>query len=698
MTHNEQLGRLSLQVTRETLLRIALALGIFTSLLGVVHAEVVRMEIRQRASFADGHRFGAAGPYERIAGRMVVEVDPDDPANARIHDLKFAPRNKQGRVECWTDFFLLTPADPRRGNRRILYDVHNRGNKLALWTFNNAEGSNDPSTMDHAGNGFLFNQGYSILWSGWNGEVVEDGKQRLLAGLPIATADGQTITGPAHLEIATTEKVFSRAFSWSPWGISDAFPTVSLDTRQAKLTMRASREEPAIDIPHTEWAFARLEDGKLIPDPTHVYVKDGFRPGWLYDLVYTAQKPRVTGLGMAALRDCVAFLRYARQDRNGVANPLAGAVEQAYIFGISQSGRLINHFIYEGFNTDEARRPVFDGALLHVAGAGKGMFNYRFRMSTEYGTYHEGNLSGSEFFPMAPVPQTDPLTGETGNTLARARKTGHVPRMMFVQTSTEYWSRGASLLHTDVAGKIDLELPPEVRVYLVAGAQHLGGGPHTPGICQQPRNTLDDRGPILRALLVALDKWVSDGAEPPASRYPRIDNGTLVNLETFRQQFPRIPGVNLPKAYYHPARLDFGPRFHTEGIADVIPPKMGPCFQTLVPAVDSDGNDIAGIHLPDVAVPLGTYTGWNLRAAPFGAEGKLSRLDGMYLPFARTAQQRSQLGDPRPAVHQRYPTRADYLARMTEAALQLQQQGFLLPDDVVAILDTAASRRLWEKP
>ncbi len=712
--------------------RIVLALGALAAFVAAARAEVVRLEIRERAPFAGGHRFGAAGAYEHIAGRMIVEVDPDDPANARIHDLKLAPRNEQGRVECRTDFFLLKPADARRGNRRILYDVNNRGNKLALWTFNDGERTNDPATLEHAGDGFLLRKGYSLLWCGWNGEVVEDGQQRLLVELPVATENGalpflgagrdnvvgtrrvpslieglsaprngraengETITGRAHLEICTTERVFSRAFSWSPWGISDAFPAVSLDNRHATLTMRPARDAPGMEIPHAEWAFGRWdENGKLIPDPTHVYVREGFRPGWLYDLVYTAKNPRVTGLGLAALRDCVSFFRYATDDRVGTANPLAGAVEQAYIFGISQSGRLIYHYIYEGFNTDEAQRPVFDGALIHVAGSGKGMFNHRFRMSTEYGTYHEGMLSGSESFPLAPVPQTDPVTGETGDALARARAAGHVPRMMFVQTSTEYWNRAASLLHTDVEGKADLELPAEVRVYLVAGAQHLGAGPHTPGTCQQPRNTLDDRGPILRALLVALDAWVSDGTEPPASRYPRLDDGTLVDLETFRRQFPRIPRVNLPEAYYQPARLDFGPRFHTEGIADVIPPRMGPRYRTLVPAVDADGNEVAGIRLPEVAVPLGTYTGWNLRAAPFGAEGKLSRLDGTYLPFAQTAEARQEHGDPRPSVLERYPTRADYLARMTEAALELHRDGFLLPDDVVTMLEAAAERPLW---
>lgn len=661
-------------------------------LAGGSRGEVVRVEIRERAPFAGGRSFGSAGPYEKIAGRMFIEVEPGDTANARISDLKLAPRNARGKIECWTDFFLLKPADARRGNRRILYDVNNRGNMLALWTFNDAERTNSPSTLAHAGNGFLFRHGYSVLWCGWNGEVLDDGTGRLLTGLPIASEQGRTITGRAHLEISTTEKTFSRAFSWSPWGVFGAFPAVSLDHRNAALTMRASRAEAATEIPHDGWAFGRWENGKLIPDPTHLYVKDGLRPGWLYDLVYTAEEPRVTGLGLAALRDCVSFLRHAR----GADNPLADAIDAACIFGISQSGRLIHHFIHEGFNTDEARRAVFEGALIHVAGAGKGMFNHRFRMTTEYGTCHEGNLSGSEFFPLAPSPQRDPLTGESGDTLARARASGHVPKMIFTQSSTEYWSRAASLLHTDVEGREDIALPPEVRVYLVAGAQHLGAGPHTPGICQQPRNTLDDRGPVLRAMLLALDAWVSNGVEPPPSRHPRIADGTLVDLKAWR--FPRIPGVNLPTRYYEPLRLDFGPRFHTEGIADIIPPKTGLPWRTLIPVVDADGNETTGIRLPEVAVPLGTFTGWNLRAAEFGAEGILSPLDGMFLPFALTADERRQRGDPRPAVRERYPSREVYLARMTDAALQLRRERFLLDEDVAAILQEAAERKLWDSP
>jgi len=673
----------------------ALAILVILAVARPTEAGVVRVEVSERTRFAEGHRFERTGAYEKLKGRIYIEVDPDDPANARIHDLKLAPRNAEGRVECWTDFFLLKPVDPKRGNGRILYDVSNRGNKLALETFNGAR-SNDPTTLADAGNGFLMRHGFSILWTGWNGDVQADGTDRLLAGLPVAYENGQPVTGRAHAEICTKEVVYSRAFFWSPWGVSEAYPSVSLDNSTATLTMRARRSDAGVEVPRDAWAFGRWENGQLIPDPTHLYVKDGFRPGWLYDLVYTAKGPRVTGLGLAALRDSISFFRYAERDTAGFVNPLAESIEHAYVFGISQSGRLVHHFIYAGFNADEAGRIIFDGALSHVPGSGKGMFNYRFRMTTCYGTYHEGNLSGSEFFPLSPAPQTDPVSGRSGDTLAQARAQGCLPKIIFSQTSTEYWSRAASLLHTDVEGRRDIALPDNVRVYLISSAQHLGGGPHTRGDCQQPRNVLDDRTPILRAMLVTLNRWVSGQAEPPASRYPRLADGTLVDLDTWRESFPKVPGVGLPDDYYQPCRLDFGPRFQTEGIADLIPPKTGEFFRTLIPAVDADGNDRAGIRLPDVAVPLGTYTGWNLRTAASGPEGILTRLDGMYLPFATTQQERLAQNDPRPSVRERYPTREVYLSRMTEAALELHREGFLLAEDVVTILTTASQRDLWE--
>ncbi|MBM3862208.1 MAG: hypothetical protein FJ395_21495, partial [Verrucomicrobia bacterium] len=604
----------------------------------IAQAEVVRMEVRERGPFAGGHEFGKVGAYERIVGRLHCEVDPNDASSARIADIKLAPRNARGHVEFWTDFFLLKPVDAKRGNGRLLYDVNNRGNKLALWTFNEARGNN-PTTLADAGNGFLMRNGWSVLWCGWSGEVP-DGGDRLLAGLPVAQENSKPITGKVHVEICRDEPVESSPLYWTPWTVAIPYPPVSTDTKQARLTMRPKRSEPAVEIPADHWAFARVEDGKRVADAGHLWVKGGLRPGWLYELVYTARDPRVSGLGLAAVRDCVSFFRYENN------SPLAGTVQHAYIFGISQSGRFVNYFIYEDFNADERGRMVFDGGISHVSGSGRGLFNQRFGMATLCATQHENVLVPSESFPFNTVPQTDPVTRRTGDILATARAHGQMPKIFFTQSSTEYWTRGASLLHTDVDGKRDVSLDPNTRLYVAAGAQHLGGGSTERGSYQNPCNPLNDRPFILRALLVALDDWVSRGLPPPESRYPRISNGTLVTVDEFRGLFPQIPGVQAPTVCYTPLRLDFGPRWEKAGIADIVPPKIGKPYRTLVPAVDRDGNEVTGIRLPDVAVPLATYTGWNLRAAPFGAEGMLAPYQGSYLPFARTHDER----DPRPAV------------------------------------------------
>jgi len=658
-------------------------------------AEVVRIEIEKREPFAKGQSFGDIGAYEILDGRLFFEVDPEDQANARITDLKLAPRNERGKVEFQCDFFLLKPLDPKKGNGRLLYDVHNRGNKLALWTFNEGERTNQPSGPEHVGNGFLMRQGWSLLWTGWNGDVAGDGTGRLLADLPVALSeDGRPIKGRSFVEISVDDAgVFSRPFFWSPWGTAKAYPAVDAgDNSGAVLKMRPQRSGPAEEVPQDQWAFARFENGKLIPDPTSLYIKDGFKPGWLYDLNYTAEAPRVSGLGLAGLRDAISFFRYSDRSEG---NPLPNTIEKAAIFGISQSGRVIHHFLYEGLNLDTQNRPVFDGAISLVPGAGKGLFNYRFAMATTYGLYNWGNLYPSEFFPFAPMLQTDPVTEQKGDTLARLRQSGvegAIPKIMFVQSATEYWSRAASLLHTDVEGKRDLEIDPYVRIYSIAGAQHLGGGATDRGICQNPRNPLKHRGPVLRALLVAMDDWMTNGAEPPPSRYPRIDDGTLVSLGEFSEQFPKIPGVNLPEDFYRPFRLDPGPRWHSEGIADHVPPKTGPRFQTLVPAVDEDGNDVAGIRLPEIEVPIATYLGWNLRDTKHGAEGLLAGLHGSWLEMPWTKAERDQTNDSRKSIEERYRTKEDYLAKIRKAADQLVSEGYLLNDDAIAILEQAAAR------
>ena len=657
---------------------------------GSVFAGVTRIQIDTRGPFAEGVAFGQTGAYESISGRLFFAVDPENPHNERITDLELAPQNADGRVEFWSDFFLMQPIDPAKGNGTLLYDVHNRGNKLALWTFNEGERSNEPTGMEHAGNGFLMREGYSLLWTGWNGDVAGDGTGRLLAGLPIARRkDGSAVTGRNYVEFSVDEKSYSEPFFGSPWGTPKAYPSVSLENDDAVLTMRPDRSKPAVEIPRGDWAFADFKDGEVAPNPTSLYIEEGFQPGWIYELVYTARDPRVSGLGLAGLRDAVSFFRYA-----DAGNPAMGSVDRACIFGISQSGRLIHHFFYEGLNADESGKTVFDSAIIHVPGAGKGLFNYRFGMATVYGTHRRSNLSPSEFFPFTPTQQTDPVTGESGDSLARLRNSGQpIPKIFFVQSATEYWSRAASLLHTDVDGKTDIEIDPRVRIYSIAGAQHLGGGTPDRGICQYPRSPLRHRGPVLRALLVAMDNWVKNDVAPPASRYPRINDKTLVDIETFRGQFPEFADVTAPEACYEPLRLDPGARWHSEGIADNIPPVAGAPYRTLVPAVDADGNELAGIRLPEVEVPLATYMGWNLRDPAYGAGGVLAGLHGGYLEFSRTADPE----DPRPSILERYPNREAYLAKFTGAVLELQKDGYLLDEDAMRMLHEASERDFWKK-
>ncbi len=685
---------------------VVTALGVVTPVAAIcpaaMDAQVVRVEVEERVPFAGGHAFAETGPYEKIVGRLHIEVDPNDPANARVSDLGLAPTNDRGRVEVWTDFFLLKPVDPGRGNGRLLYDVANRGNKVALGTFNGG-GGNDPATLDDAGDGFLMEEGYSILWSGWSGDVLA-GNDRVQIGVPIArNADGSAIVGSIYAEMESTvyglyianviepgSDAAMRRYHSLPfdWGSSRPYPSVSLDNDRATLVKRPSRDAKGVEIPRDEWRFGRLENGAVVPDPNWVYLDEGFEPGWLYDLVYEGKDPRVTGLGLAATRDVISFFRYGSDTEGPRANPLAGAVEYAYGYGGSQSGRFLHHFTYEGFNADLDGRFVFDAIMPHVAGAGKGVFNHRFGQTTRHGSHHEETLYPSDFFPFNSVHQVDPVTGASGSMLDRARASGHVPRIFFTQTSTEYWSRAASLLHTDVEGTADADLDPSVRIYMIAGTAHNS---MTGGVYQSPVNRASTR-PVMRALLVALDRWVADGVEPPESRYPRIDDGTLVDLAAFRAGWPAIPGALAPEDYYQPFRLDPGPRWASQGIADQVPPEIGPAFTTLVPAVDADGNEVAGIRLPHVAVPLATYTGWNLRDASWGAGGMLTRWMGSYLAFPRTEAERAGLQDPRRSVQERYPTHEAYVAEVERVCRELMGRGYLLERDAAVLVRDAAER------
>jgi hypothetical protein len=625
-------------------------------------AKVIRVEVKERKEISDLPDIARTGPYEILKGVIYLEVNPDDPANRDIVDLRFAPRNKNGNVECSTEFELHQPVEPQRGNRRLIYFVSNRG----------TVGNYFSQLRD--GDWFCSN-GWSYLYCGWQCDLAES-DELLNFRSPIISDNGKAITGKVLFEFYSYEDTLIYSMPLNAKG-SPAYPIVSMDNSHASLTVRQYSWNEAVELPRSGWQFARYEEGKVIPDPTSLYIHEGFKPGWLYDLIYEAKDPKVVGLGLAAIRDVVSFFRYEEKDQGDFANRLFGNIEYAFAYGHSQSGRLLNHFVYQNFNGDEKERIVFDGIIANCPGAGKGEFNSRFAQATRYGSHLEDNLYMTDYFPLLTVEQFDSITGEKGDAFKRARDSGFLPKFMILNSSTDYWTRAASLLHTDVEGKRDAEIDPSFRIYLLSGRAHTEGR----------------TGIVARALLVALDKWISEGVQPPDSRIPRIDDGTLVDLPTLKKSFPRIPSMILPSSYYHPIRLDPGPRWRTEGIADTVPPREGLRYVALVPQVDMDGNEIAGVRLPDVAAPLASYIGWNQRSLDYS--NTLSRNSGNVWPFARSQEERIRKGDTRKSILERYPRKADYLFEVAKSLLNLRHQRFLLDEDITILLQEAAEQDYW---
>src|SRR2546425_1226544 len=548
---------------------------------------VVRIEIEQRAVVLNGHTFGAAGAYEKLAGVVRFAVDRANPANHAITDLGLAPANARGHVEFWADFYLLRPADPARGNRRLLLDVPNRGRKVALGLFNSTPRVPDPSTPDDFGNGFLMRHGYTVAWCGWQHDVPRrDGLMALT--VPAARANGPAITGLVRCEWRPNTRVTTLP-------LADRYhiphPTIDLQDPGARLTVRERREAAAVEVERGAWR-------------------------------------------------------------------------------------------------------VSDAVVPHVAGARRGEFNHRFGQPSLNATHAVGSL-----FPFTDTVETDPLTGERGALLARLEGRVTLPKIFTINTSAEYWRGDASLVHTDIPGKRDVEPHPAARVYLFAGTQHTPGSlpppdadPNTGGRGREPFNVVD-YAPLLRAALVSLDRWVTEGVEPPASNVPRLADGTAVLAEVTAGVFTKIPGVRFPDRIERPVRLDFGPEL-ARGIVTELPPKVGAPFVTFVSAVDADGNEIAGVRPVELLAPLATFTGWNPRHPTQGAPGDLMSMMGSTLPLPRTRAERLATGDPRRAIEERYPSRAAYLERVRAAALALVAARHVLAEDLDAIVERAG--RLWD--
>ena len=624
---------------------------------------VTGLDIHTRAVVLGGKSFGDAGAYEKIAGTIRFAADPDHPVHRSITDIGLAEKNTDGRVEFSGDFYLLKPVDARKGNRRLLLDVPNRGRKVALGMFNSTPRVPDPSTPGDFGNGFLMRHGYTVAWVGWQPDVPRrDG----LMALDVPRARG--VTGFIRCALRPNARVDTLPLadrSHVP------HPTVDLADAQARLTVREHTGAAAVEVPRSAWRFS---------DPGHIELKGGFTPGALYNVVYRSADPPLVGLGFLAVRDTAAWLRWAPA---ASGNPCADALERAYLFGVSQSGRFLRHMLFLGLDEDEEGRIAFDAVMPHVAGGRRGEFNLRLGQPSLNVSQSVGSL---------------PPFNDQG-LFERLRQRGRIPRIIATNSAPEYWRGDASLIHTDIEGREDVEPAEFVRTYLLAGTQHtpgplppLSSDPNT-GSRGQHRFNVVDYAPLLRSALVNLDRWVSEDIEPPPSAFPRIADGTAVEAESLGAFFRTLPGVRFPDRISRPSRLDFGPDC-ARGIAH-YPPNAGERYRTYVSAVDADGNEVAGIRPPELAAPLATFTGWNTRHPEQGAPGDLMSMMGSTLPFPLTRAERERAGDPRPSVAERYASRAAYLERVREATRKLIAARHVLAEDLEAIIERAGQRWDW---
>lgn len=615
----------------------------------VVKFEIVRVEL---PAF-EGRSFGSVGTYDRIIARATVAVAPGDPHNTIIVDLDRAPRNAQGLVEAVTDVEILRPTVAANGNRRLFYEVLNRGGKLGFALFNDIPAVvNDLEKAADAGNGFLINRGYTMVWSGWQGDIAP-GAGRMTFSPPIVPG----VTG-----LAREDFIFDHTDN--PASATLSYPAADLDPAHARLSVREREADPRATPAGLEVKFE---------GPTRISIKrpDGFDAGAIYEFIYTAKDPKVMGLGFAATRDVVSFLRNETTDATGTANPLAGRIDRAIGFGLSQSGRYLHDYLYLGFNADEAGRVVFEGLMPHISGGKKTFTNYRFSQPGRSPYQHADMLYPGADFPFTYPVITDTLTGKTDGFLARCLAAGNCPKIIKSDSELEFYQQRASLVVTDTEGNA-LAMPDNIRLFLLSNLQHYSlanAKPEMVKVCAFPTNPLN-AGPPVRALLVALDDWISKGTLPPASRYPSRSDGTLVPPTADDVGFPHIPGFAYTSRMARPTVIK----------SDEMPPAKGAAYPVFVPKTDADGRDVAGLHLPTLEAPAATYTGWNLRKPGFG-EGELCDNNGSMIPFAATREERQKNHDPRLSMTERYPNDGDRAAAIAKAAQQLVKDRLLLEED-----------------
>jgi hypothetical protein len=669
---------------------IALGLAIIAAVPVASHARITRIEIdRVESPTLGGATFGRAGQYEKLVGRAYGELDPADALHRNIVYIDKAPRNAANRVEYSMDVYILKPIDMSRGNRTLFYDVVNRGSKRAFAVFHvGASTGNDPATAQDAGDGFLLKQGYTLVASGWQGDVPP-GDNRLVGRFPVATESG----GRPITKLITTEFVFVKPAPTVGVGFDNGvnmrpYPAVVQSMSEARLLRRSAPLAPREVIPNNEWSFAKCPDGKKpVPSNVDICYPAGFSTNYLYELVYVAQDPLVMGISFAATRDLISFLRYERSAANPLARQGAATASDplrvAIGFGRSQSGRYIKDLVYQGFNLDENGRTVFDGILPLISGSRLTYTNVEFAMPGRAPSPVASYFYGGDQFPHTYATIDDPISKKRDGWLERCTAQKACPKVMHWDSGIEAWAARNSLVITDALGKNDLPIPENVRLYYFASTQHVPTAKPDYGMCKHLGNPNSYRETV-RALLVAMQAWIDDGTAPPASEFPRLSDRTLVPpLPVAAFGFPKIPDVVYTGRHSELHIKDFS----------VQPPRIVPDtrYTVLVPKVDMDGNDVAGVRSVAVQVPLATYTGWNQRRAGY-MEDEFCNLQGSYWPFAKTAAERG--ADPRPSLQERYGSHAVYVSKVEEAARKLVRKRFLLPEDARRVVDEARQRDL----
>jgi alpha/beta hydrolase family protein len=652
----------------------------------------VRLEIERRESFASGVSFGDTGAYERLYGKAHFAIDPEEKGLPFIVDLELAPRNAEGMVEFSGTLDIIKPVDLEKGNRRLLYEFSNRGGRGTITGFNYGRGT-DMTNPEYAGDGFLMRLGYTVMWSGWQGDLIDQGNN-VVAYLPFALRDGQPLRGKVRQEFSTIEPgVLSLGVSAGAEGGQNVQPYPVLDRATATLTMREHESDPRETVPDSEWDLARAEikngDVVLMPSNVDLHIKGGFKPGWLYEFIYETEGSRVMNLGFLGIRDLVSFFRNEAFDTAGIANPLAGHVDKVYGTGASMSGRVIREYVYEGWNEDSEGRQVFDAMHAHT-GSGRLFQNQRFAQVGRYPRQHEEHSWPAEYYPFTFVAVPDPFTEKVDGLWKRPATD---PLTIQTHTEGDYWVRHVSLNHTDCRDGSDVELPGNTRMYHLTAAPHMARPVNDPiWIGQLTPNSMSAT-PYRRAVLVMLDRWATDGTVPPGSLLPTNAGGTLVSAEDVLARYPEIPGVALPKGPSRMPRYNYGPEFDRRGIMGVFPPAPVPGqeYPVRVSTIDSDGNGIAGLRYPDVEVPLGTYNGWSLRKAGY-AEGDQFWNTGSFVPFARTRTEREASGDPRPSIEERYLSHTAYVEAVSRCCEARVGEGFMLQEDADRFVAAARAR------